>query len=128
MPFLEYRGQLYPLDDGVILGRGTRCSLLLQDIDASRRHARVWCQGDKALFQDLGSRNGTCLNGRPLCSRMPTALSDGDVLTIGKDTIRFWQQMPDQDVDHTTVHTPAAALHLAGPVEQPSDTTLPPES
>ena len=47
----------------------------------SRRHARVSVEGDRALLEDLESRNGTFLNGRRVES--PTPLHDGDVLGLG---------------------------------------------
>ncbi len=131
MPFLEYRGTVFPLEAGVVLGRGSQCSLRLQDIDASRRHARAWCQGEKVMVQDLGSRNGTYLNGRPVDSQSPITLADGDVLRIGKDEVRYWQHLPEQDeLDHTTVHVPAVALHQAGSGRAglSAETTLPPET
>jgi len=55
--------------------------VLLDDATVSSLHARLTPQGDQVVVEDLGSRNGTLLNGRRL--KAPTALSPGDRLGIG---------------------------------------------
>jgi pSer/pThr/pTyr-binding forkhead associated (FHA) protein len=50
----------------------------------SRRHARILKQRNKVLVEDLGSINGTFINGKKLVPYLPETLSDGDLLQLGK--------------------------------------------
>jgi pSer/pThr/pTyr-binding forkhead associated (FHA) protein len=80
--FLERAGERFELSEGeIVVGRGVTCELRLDDEIASRRHLRVRVGPDTASVEDLGSTNGTRLNGQPLWRR--TRLGDGDVLQLG---------------------------------------------
>jgi pSer/pThr/pTyr-binding forkhead associated (FHA) protein len=71
-----------PLTAPVVLGRGVEADVQLPDTGVSRRHAQV----DGARIQDLGSTNGTRVNG----SRVAEAdLDDGDRITLGSTEIVF---------------------------------------
>ena len=70
------------LDDGeVVVGRVTTCDLAIDHEAVSRRHARFRRRGDHISIEDLGSRNGTLVNGVPI--DQPRRLTAGDVVTIG---------------------------------------------
>jgi len=60
--------------------------VVLDDTGASRRHAQIRLRDGEATLTDLGSTNGTALNGSPIQSR---ALGDGDRITIGATLIEF---------------------------------------
>ncbi len=64
-----------------ILGRDLHADLLLADPRISRRHACIERRGNTFFLQDLQSRNGTSLNGRPLSA--PTMLCHGDHICLG---------------------------------------------
>lgn len=64
----------------IIIGRGDDCHVVIDDRRASRRHARVTQTEDGYVLEDLGSKNGTFLNGQPLVA--PTVLRDGDEIGI----------------------------------------------
>ena len=68
----------------VVLGRSRDADFRLDDPNISRRHAVVYWEDGRAFAKDLGSTNGTSLNGRPIAS---AALEDGDVLTLGGCTV-----------------------------------------
>ena len=74
-------GRGYPLDQAeIIIGRSPDCDIFLDDRQVSRRHARVFREGDRYLVEDLGSKNNTHLNGRDLAGITP--LQDGDEIQI----------------------------------------------
>jgi len=70
----------------LIVGRAADSGLVLKDTAASRRHVEIRAAGDSYLCRDLGSRNGTIVNGSPtnVCE-----LNNGDRVLIGETLIRF---------------------------------------
>lgn len=73
--------------DEVVLGRHQGCELRLFDETTSRRHARITCTDDEVTLEDLGSSNGTWLNGVRI--EGPARLFEGDVLRIGDTQLRY---------------------------------------
>jgi FHA domain len=80
-------GVAYDLSDGAVLGRGDQSDIQLEDSFASTSHARLVPQGDVVVLEDLGSTNGTYLNGEPL--RGPQPLHVGDRIRIGDSEFTF---------------------------------------
>ena len=80
-------GSAYDLSDGALLGRGDQADIRLEDAFASSRHARLVPHGDVMVLEDLGSTNGTYLNGEPL--RGPQPLHVGDRIRIGDSEFTF---------------------------------------
>jgi len=74
-----------PEGDDVVVGRSSDAGIAVPDRSMSRRHARVFREGDEWLVEDLGSRNGTLLNGRRITA--PTPVRVGTVLRIGSTTV-----------------------------------------
>jgi len=70
----------------VVLGRDASCEVLLDDLGTSRRHARIRPEGDEYVIEDLGSKNGTLLNG---VSCQTAALTDGDEILLGAARVVF---------------------------------------
>jgi DNA-binding winged helix-turn-helix (wHTH) protein len=71
-----------PLAEGeTIIGRDPGAAVFLDDKSVSRRHARIVISGSAATLQDLGSKNGTELQGAKVHSPLP--LSDGDKILVG---------------------------------------------
>ncbi len=80
-------GDRVTLRDRVILiGRSPECTVVLQDHNASRRHAEVRPRGTGYVVRDLGSTNGTQVNGVRVTEQ---PLNDGDELTFGGTSLRF---------------------------------------
>ena len=71
----------------VVIGRHADCDLVLTDEQASRRHAQVEAGADGYVLVDLGSTNGTRLNGEPV--EQPAPLTHGDRIEIGRAVVRF---------------------------------------
>ena len=80
-------GMIYDLDADLVLGRGDRAEIRLEDPFASARHARVYEQGNIVVIEDLGSTNGTYLNEELLES--PRPLHPGDRVRIGDSEFAF---------------------------------------
>ena len=71
----------FPLNaETTILGRRTDCTLRIQTSDVSRQHCQLVIKDDGLLVKDLGSSNGTYVNGKRVAE---TSLSPGDRLTVG---------------------------------------------
>lgn len=89
-------GQVLPLEnrDEFTLGRSAEGQPILPDIDlapyhayehgVSRLHASIRFEGKQVVATDLGSVNGTRLNGQRIPPHKPFSLSHGDILTLGK--------------------------------------------
>lgn len=80
-------GDAYDLSDGALLGRGDEADIRLDDAFASGRHARLVPHGEVMVLEDLGSTNGTYLNGEAV--RGPQPLHDGDRIRIGDSEFTF---------------------------------------
>ncbi len=72
----------------ILIGRGKECDLFLTDTLVSRKHARIYREGDGYYLQDLKSTNGTYLNGIKLGLAEKPLLS-GDKIKIGSNTLIF---------------------------------------
>lgn len=64
----------------LIIGREDTCDVVIPDRQVSRQHARVRLEMDRYLLEDLGSKNGTFVNGQELAGPYP--LQDGDEIQI----------------------------------------------
>jgi hypothetical protein len=71
-----------------LLGRGTDCDLRLVDPGVSRHHAELRVEDGQVVLVDLGSTNGTFVNGQPV---RRVALTDGTRVTLGRTTLIFRQ-------------------------------------
>jgi hypothetical protein len=70
-----------PVTGPIVIGRSPGADIVLGDDFVSGRHARISPAGDGAVVEDLGSTNGTILNGQPL--HASTTLRPGDTIDIG---------------------------------------------
>jgi DNA-binding winged helix-turn-helix (wHTH) protein len=78
-----------------ILGRDASASVLIDDGTVSRRHARITTVGGTATIEDLGSKNGTFLNGKRLGKR-PLPLVAGDQIQMGSVFLTFRVLSPNK--------------------------------
>lgn len=85
---LEINGKNYSINSlPVVLGRGSNADITVEDTGVSRRHLEIMEQDGSYLAVDLGSTNGSYLNGSRLSGRRK--LSNGSVLSIGRAHIVF---------------------------------------
>jgi len=101
----------------LVIGRSSKCDLSIPDRFLSRRHARLHREAESWLIEDLGSRNGTFVNGRRV--DRPHAIRPGDVLTMSASRV----EVVGHDGVADSVSTDAK-LRLASDVLQ--KTTTPP--
>jgi hypothetical protein len=79
--------QAFPLDrERSIIGRLGESDIVLSDPGASRRHAEVRRENGRYVISDLGSTNGTMVNGRTVGER---TLEEGDRISIGRTVLEF---------------------------------------
>jgi pSer/pThr/pTyr-binding forkhead associated (FHA) protein len=114
---------LYSMPDTVVVGRGTACDWQIDDSSLSRKHAQFSWNGRQLTVEDLGSANGTRVNGRP--ARNPTAVAPGDSVQLGTVIITFElkgapKASPDEQATRL-VQSPEG-----GNEDMPSDPGLPP--
>jgi hypothetical protein len=80
-------GTTFDLRDGATMGRSDHAEIRVDDAFASSAHARIFARGDFLLVEDMGSTNGTYLNGRQL--RGAERLKVADVIRIGDSEYRY---------------------------------------
>jgi pSer/pThr/pTyr-binding forkhead associated (FHA) protein len=82
----------------LLVGRGRECAIVLDDEQVSREHAMFLIDGDRVVIRDLGSHNGTYVNGAAVVGDI--TLSDDDLVSIGRARLairRNWSP-PDQKI------------------------------
>jgi adenylate cyclase len=100
----------YELPDGeTSLGRADENDIVLSGDLVSRRHAKLHAQGDELALEDLGSRNGSRLNGDALKGTVP--LKAGDTLTVGENTLSVRQPQKAETASTEVVQTGVAGVH-----------------
>lgn len=89
------------------LGRDLANDIPISDPEVSRRHARLFIRDDNVFVEDLGSTNGTFLNGERIAS--PQQLRKGDVITFGESVVMVYEKLV-QEPDATVVTPPVEAV------------------
>src|SRR6476620_6361575 len=80
-------GRRYKLGEGeYVIGRRSDCQIFVPDMRVSRQHARLWKDGEGWTLEDLGSNNGTYVNGVRV--QGSTQLKHDDEITIANNRIR----------------------------------------
>ncbi len=87
-PILDIDGRRYSLNAGsVVLGRSSEADILIDDTGVSRRHLEIRTGQGNARAVDLGSTNGSYVNGQRVHGDLE--LTDGSVITMGRTRITF---------------------------------------
>ncbi|MBU4556912.1 MAG: FHA domain-containing protein [Actinobacteria bacterium] len=82
----ELKGTKVAIAGPIVIGRTPGADIVIADDFISSQHARVLPQGDAAMLEDLGSTNGTVLNGQRISS--PSLLDLGDEIELGTVTLK----------------------------------------
>lgn len=83
-------GERFALRDPLLIGRAAMNDITIEDDWVSAQHVRLHRQNGAWLAEDLGSTNGTRINGRPL--KGAVRLHSGDVLDLGRVKLRLVEQ------------------------------------
>lgn len=96
--------QPFVVSGDVIVGRSRQADLRIDEGYVSRRHARLWLEAGRLMVEDLGSANGTFLNGERLATRR--CLLPGDRVSF--DETEFYVESPERSVSdpNATAHSP----------------------
>jgi len=104
--------------DQMTIGRDSSNEITINDAEVSRRHARLTFQGGKYVLEDLGSTNGTFVNGQRLAG--PRVLKAGEVVSFGEQIVLVFEASTFDPA--ATVASPRAAAAIPSvsrPVSQP---------
>ena len=93
--------------DQMTIGRDSTNEIVINDAEVSRRHARLTFQGGKYVLEDLGSTNGTFVNGQRLAG--PRVLKPGEVVSFGEQIVLVFEAV-NLDPGATMVSPRAAAV------------------
>src|SRR5882672_6797833 len=99
-------GAVTLIGSGLTVGRSAECGLRLTEGSPSRQHARLIVEGDQLWVEDLGSTNGTFVNGERIAAR--TLLKNGDALRF--DIEEYSYSAGAVDVDKTVLRQPATPV------------------
>lgn len=118
-------GATYSLEgDQLVIGRDSSSGIAINDAEVSRKHARLNFQGGKYVIEDLGSTNGTFVNGQRLASAV--VLKSGDVVSLGEQIVLMYEALSSDPgatvISHKApVRTAVAAQPVAAqPVAAPA--------
>jgi serine phosphatase RsbU (regulator of sigma subunit) len=110
-------GQLYPLEgESAVLGRHPACDIVLESGSVSRQHARIVNVAGNFYIEDLHSRNGTLLNGRPVTQRQ--ILADSDKVDICELKFLFHRAVGESE------SAASGGIGPAGSRRQPADEAM----
>jgi DNA-binding winged helix-turn-helix (wHTH) protein len=80
-----------------IIGRDRNAAARIEDSTISRRHARIVVAGKSVMIEDLGSKNGTFVEGKRI--EKPRVLSDGERIQVGSIVLTFRSFSPEKSTD-----------------------------
>ncbi len=96
------RGRMIELPLGeYVLGRSSKCSLRFNDASVSRKHVRFVVARDGVIVGDLGSKNGTRVNGLPLAQEV--SLAHGDEIEVGQLKVEVLLQPEGEFYEEDTI-------------------------
>ena len=116
--------------DEIVIGRDEQADLVISSPSVSRRHARILRRNEQYYVEDLGSSNGTFVNGQRV--QQSTPLNTGDDITLGQ-AIRLRFDWPDDEDERTMMQATVYAVDENVPAtvqmqKSPADSPLPPAS
>lgn len=99
-----------------VIGAACDCDIVVPGTVVSGRHCRLSLHGARYVLEDLGSRNGTYVNGYRLQPNAPVYVSLGDAVTMGTSVLFPWPQRPVVAAAITIGRNPSSAIQLDYPM------------
>jgi len=99
----KYQGGVFPLKPSkqVVIGRSSDLDMVLVEDMVSRKHAKISCHDGRVLIEDLGSTNGTFVNGEKIAKA--ARLKEGDRILIGTSILKLVAEASGSPVDDQQV-------------------------
>jgi hypothetical protein len=116
-------GKVFELNQSeMYVGRDVSNDIVVSDSEVSRKHARLVLQASGVMLEDLGSTNGTFVNGQRLMG--PHMLRPGEMVMLGENVSLAFET--GYDADATMVSAPAQPIYTPPPPPPPRQTYVPP--
>jgi pSer/pThr/pTyr-binding forkhead associated (FHA) protein len=109
--------------DQLVIGRDSSSGVAINDAEVSRKHARMMFQGGKYVIEDLGSTNGTFVNGQRLAG--PIVLKSGDVVSLGEQIVLMYEALSSDAGATMAVSRKSVPGPAAAPVSAPAPAPMP---
>lgn len=113
-------GKVFPLEGTeIIVGRDASSGIAINDAEMSRKHAKLSFQDPTYTIQDLGSTNGTFVNGQRISA--PQLLNPGDTVSFGENIVLQFDVAYDPNATMvSSPRTPVTAIPKPAPVPGPA--------
>jgi pSer/pThr/pTyr-binding forkhead associated (FHA) protein len=120
-------GKIFPMEGDVItIGREAGNGIIINDAEVSRKHTQFVFQGGKFIVTDLGSTNGTFVNGQRLTGQH--ILQPGEVISLGEQINLLFESVAPVDPNATMMSAgrqPAIPRAVAAPAPRPQPVAQP---
>jgi hypothetical protein len=117
-------GKIFSLDaQEVTIGRDAANIIAINDAEISRRHARMELRGSAYVIQDLGSTNGTFINGTRISGMQ--VLNPGDTVAFGEGIVLVYEAVVDNNATILSAKAPPATIQSPAPMPTPIPTPMP---
>ena len=98
--YIDVEGRSLELPEGeVTIGRSRNCTVAVKDVTVSRHHASIWFEAGKARVRDIGSSNGTFVNGKRVQGE--ASLVSGDKVSVGETEMQVRIAVPLESAEAT---------------------------
>jgi predicted component of type VI protein secretion system len=114
-------GKVFPIDGGeVTIGRDANQTISINDAEISRKHAKMELRGTSYVIQDLGSTNGTFVNGNRVSGIQ--VLNPNDIVSFGENIVLMFEAVVDPNATMISSKAPrtSAAMPKPAPISAPA--------
>ena len=117
-------GKTFPLDaQEISIGRDAVNIIAINDAEISRRHARMELRGSAYVIQDLGSTNGTFVNGTRISGMQ--VLNPGDTVAFGEGIVLVYESVGDVNATILSTRIPQVTVQKPSPIPVPAPIPTP---